>query len=115
MTKTLFLSAIFLALPALLPPAVSAQQTLAQQETVPFVCAAPAGHVRQFSVRTAAGPVDFGTMPATSRRSPEGRAVQGQILRLRPRPGDAKLQGAAVGPLVLGGLAGRHTGPELPE
>ena len=71
MWKTLLAPALILALPALPPPAASAEQLLAQQETVRFVCTAPAGHVCQFSLRTGAGPVDF-ALPAGERREVAG-------------------------------------------
>jgi hypothetical protein len=73
MWKTFLAPAAFLALPAFLSPAASAQQISAQQETARFVCTAPAGHVCQFRVRTAAGPVDF-ALPSGERREVAGIA-----------------------------------------
>jgi hypothetical protein len=42
-----------------------------QQEAARFLCLAPAGHTCQFSVRTAAGPVDF-SLPSGERREVAG-------------------------------------------
>ena len=39
--------------------------TAAQAQTVTFLCAAPAGHVCQFAVRTAGAPVNF-SLPRAS-------------------------------------------------
>jgi hypothetical protein len=46
---------------------------LTQQETVRFLCLAPAGHFCQFSVPTSAGPVDF-ALPSGERREVAGIA-----------------------------------------
>jgi hypothetical protein len=64
MRKTLLPVAICFALPAFLAPGTSA--VLAQQQTVTFVCPLPAGHVCQFTVRTAASPISF-ALPAGER------------------------------------------------
>jgi hypothetical protein len=47
--------------PVFLAPAASAQ------ETVRFLCLAPAGHVCQFEVQTPAGPIDF-ALPSGERK-----------------------------------------------
>ena len=56
---------------ALVALALSAHQTLAQQTTVRFLCAAPTGHICQYRIRTAAGPVDF-ALPSGERREVAG-------------------------------------------
>jgi hypothetical protein len=61
MKNALLMATAFLAL------AVGAQQTLAQERTVRFLCHAPTGHTCQYRVRTAAGPVDF-ALPSGERR-----------------------------------------------
>jgi hypothetical protein len=55
----------------LLALAVSAQQTLAQQQTAHFMCAAPSGHVCQYRILTPAGPIDF-ALPSGERREVAG-------------------------------------------
>ena len=63
------------ALPALLAPAASAQQLLAQQESA-FLCMAPPGHVCQFGVQTATGPVNF-PLPSGERKALPGVSLAG--------------------------------------
>jgi hypothetical protein len=70
MRTTLLFPAVLLALTEF-APAANAQQALAQQETVRFLCLAPAGHICQFSVRTGAGPLDF-AQPSGERREVAG-------------------------------------------
>ena len=70
MNKTLLALALCLTLSPALAPAARAQQILAQQ-TVPFLCLAPAGHICQFEVRTGAGPIDF-ALPSGERREVAG-------------------------------------------
>jgi len=65
MKNALLMATAFLAL------AVGAQQTLAQERTVRFLCHAPTGHTCQYRVRTAAGPVDF-ALPSGERREVAG-------------------------------------------
>jgi hypothetical protein len=65
MKNALLIATAFLAL------AVGAQQTLAQERTVRFLCHAPTGHTCQYRVRTAAGPVDF-ALPSGERREVAG-------------------------------------------
>ena len=65
MKNALLIATVFLAL------AVGAQQTLAQERTVRFLCHAPTGHTCQYRVRTAAGPVDF-ALPSGERREVAG-------------------------------------------
>ena len=67
MTKTLLGLTILLSLSAFAARAADAQQVLAQQKPVKFLCAAPTGHVCQYRVQTAAGPVDF-ALPSGERR-----------------------------------------------
>jgi hypothetical protein len=62
-------TALGAALPTLVA-ASGAQPALAQQ-TVTFLCNAPAGHVCQFSIRTAAGPIDF-ALPSGERKEVSG-------------------------------------------
>jgi hypothetical protein len=50
----------------MLAAAVGAESTFAQQ-TVTFLCNAPAGHVCQFSIKTTAGPIDF-ALPSGERK-----------------------------------------------
>jgi len=57
MRNTRLLVAICLAPLAFLAPGTSA--VLAQQQTVTFLCLAPAGHVCQFTVRTGVSPISF--------------------------------------------------------
>ena len=71
MRKAILSVTIFAALPALLATAARAQQALAQEHTVHFVCLAPAGHVCQYAVQTANGPIDF-SLPSGERRDVEG-------------------------------------------
>ncbi len=71
MRKTILSAAICFAAPAFLAPAANAQELFAQQQTVTFVCLAPAGHVCQYSVRTAGGPMDF-ALPSGERRQVAG-------------------------------------------
>ena len=66
--KTFFLPAALAAVPALI--ALSGQPALAQQ-TVTFLCNAPAGHVCQFSIKTGAGPIDF-ALPSGQRKEVSG-------------------------------------------
>ena len=61
MRKLLLSAALFAVTSICLASGANAQQT------VTFVCAAPAGHVCQFEVRTAAGPIDF-AVPSGERR-----------------------------------------------
>ncbi len=61
-------AALAAAVPALV--ALGAQPALAQQ-TATFLCNAPAGHVCQFSIKTAAGPIDF-ALPSGERKQVSG-------------------------------------------
>ncbi len=63
--------AICFALLAFLTPGANGQQLLAQQRTVTFLCNAPAGHVCQFMVRTAASPISF-ALPSGQRQELAG-------------------------------------------
>ena len=65
MKNALLIATAFLAL------AVGAQQTLAQQRAVRFLCAAPSGHVCQYRIRTPTGPIDF-ALPSGERREVAG-------------------------------------------
>jgi hypothetical protein len=68
--RNLFLTtALCVAAPAYLAPA-NAQQMLAQQ-TVTFLCAAPAGHVCQFAVQTGGSQIAFG-LPSGERKQVPG-------------------------------------------
>ena len=58
MRNLLLTTALCVAAPVCLATAANAQQTLAQQ-TVTFLCAAPAGHVCQFAVQTGGSQIDF--------------------------------------------------------
>ena len=69
--RTLLRVAICLTLLAFLAPGAIAQQVLAQQQTVTFLCNAPAGHVCQFTVRTGASPISF-ALPSGERREQAG-------------------------------------------
>ena len=66
--KTFFLPMALAAVPALI--ALGGQPVLAQQ-TVTFLCNAPAGHVCQFSIKTGAGPIDF-ALPSGQRKEVSG-------------------------------------------
>jgi hypothetical protein len=55
---------------SLLSPQIFATAAHAQQ-TVTFLCAAPAGHVCQFAVQTAAAPVSF-SLPSGQRKEVPG-------------------------------------------
>ena len=65
LTTTLCVSAL-----VCLAPAADAQQTLAQQ-TVTFLCAAPAGHVCQFAVHTGGSQIAF-ALPSGERKEVPG-------------------------------------------
>jgi hypothetical protein len=65
LTTTLCVSAL-----VCLAPAASAQPTLAQQ-TVTFLCAAPAGHVYQFAVQTGGSQIAF-ALPSGERKEVPG-------------------------------------------
>jgi len=65
LTTTLCISAL-----VCLAPAADAQQTLAQQ-TVTFLCAAPAGHVCQFAVQTGGSQIAF-ALPSGERKEVAG-------------------------------------------
>jgi hypothetical protein len=69
--RNLFLTAaLFVAAPVCLALPANAQQTLAQQ-TVTFLCAAPAGHVCQFAVQSAGSQVAF-ALPSGQRKEVPG-------------------------------------------
>jgi hypothetical protein len=68
--RNLLLTALCVAAPVCLAPAVNAQQTLAQQ-TVTFLCAAPAGHVCQFAVQTGGSQIAF-ALPSGERKDVPG-------------------------------------------
>jgi hypothetical protein len=74
MRKLLFV-ATCLCLSALWAVPTGTQQAVAQEQTARFVCLAPVGHVCQFSVRTAAGPIDF-ALPSGERREVVGVAAR---------------------------------------
>ena len=59
-----------MAAPFCLATAAEAQQTLAQQ-TVTFLCAAPAGHVCQFAVQTGGSQIAF-ALPSGERKEVPG-------------------------------------------
>jgi hypothetical protein len=65
MKKLLLASALCVLGPAGLPTAAQAE------ETVTFLCAAPAGHVCQFAVQTAGSEVDF-SLPSGERKEISG-------------------------------------------
>ncbi len=114
MRKLLLSTALCVAAPICLATAANAQQNLAQQ-TVTFLCAAPTGHVCQFGVQTGGSQINF-ALPSGERKEMAGRhAACRQILCLRPRPGDARLQGAPSRPLVPGLLARRRHRPQFSE
>ena len=69
--KTLLGLAVLASLSAFAVPTANAQQVLAQQKPVRFLCAAPTGHVCQYRVLTAAGPMDF-ALPSGERREVGG-------------------------------------------
>ena len=70
MRNLLLTKALCAAAPVFLAAAADAQQTLAQQ-TVTFLCAAPAGHVCQFAVQTAGSQVAF-ALPSGERKEVPG-------------------------------------------
>jgi hypothetical protein len=70
MRNLLLTTALCVTASVCLAPAVNAQQTLAQQ-TVTFLCAAPAGHVCQFAVQTAGSQVAF-ALPSGERKEVPG-------------------------------------------
>ena len=70
MRNLLLTTALCVAAPFCLAPAASAQQTLAQQ-TVTFLCAAPAGHVCQFAVQTGGSQIAF-ALPSGERKEVPG-------------------------------------------
>ena len=111
--RKLFLS-LCVAAPILLAVAANAQQKLAQQ-TVTFLCAAPAGHVCQFAVQRGGSQIEF-ALPSGKRKRVSGVTPRAdKVLRLRPGPGHARLQGAPSGSLVLRLLAQRRPRPEFGE
>jgi hypothetical protein len=69
MRKLLLTTALCVVAPVSLAPA-NAQQRLAQQ-TVTFLCAAPAGHVCQFAVQTGGAQIAFG-LPSGERKKVPG-------------------------------------------
>ena len=71
MRRTFLPVEICFTLLAFLAPGANAQQILSQQQTVTFLCNAPAGHVCQFSVRTGAAPVTF-ALPSGQRQELAG-------------------------------------------
>ena len=70
MRNLLLTTALCVAAPVCLAPAANAQQTLAQQ-TVTFLCAAPAGHVCQFAVKTGGSQIAF-ALPSGERKEVPG-------------------------------------------
>ena len=70
MRNLLLMTALCVAASVCLASAANAQQTLAQQ-TVTFLCAAPAGHVCQFAVQTAGSQVAF-ALPSGERKEVPG-------------------------------------------
>jgi hypothetical protein len=70
MRNLLLSTALIAAAPVFLAVAADAQQTLAQQ-TVTFLCAAPAGHVCQFAVQTGGSQVAF-ALPSGERKEVPG-------------------------------------------
>ncbi len=66
MRNPLLTMALCVAAPVCLAPMANAQQTLAQQ-TVTFLCAAPAGHVCQFAVKTGGSQMTF-ALPSGERK-----------------------------------------------
>ncbi|MFZ2110171.1 MAG: hypothetical protein WAV18_33180 [Roseiarcus sp.] len=70
MRNLLLTTALCVAAPFCLAPAANAQQTLAQQ-TVTFLCAAPAGHVCQFAVQTGGSQIAF-ALPSGERKEVPG-------------------------------------------
>jgi len=69
--RTFISAASCFAMATFLTPAASAQQILAQQQTVKFLCLAPAGHVCQITVRTGTSPINF-ALPSGQRREVPG-------------------------------------------
>jgi hypothetical protein len=70
MRNLLLATALCIAAPVCLASAAIAQQTLAQQ-TVTFLCAAPAGHVCQFAIQSAGSQVAF-ALPSGERKEVPG-------------------------------------------
>ena len=70
MRNLLLTTALCVAAPVCLASAANAQQTLAQQ-TVTFLCAAPAGHVCQFAVQTGGSQIAF-ALPSGERKEVSG-------------------------------------------
>ena len=70
MRNQVLTTALCVAAPFCLAPAANAQQTLAQQ-TVTFLCAAPAGHVCQFAVQTGGSQIAF-ALPSGERKEVPG-------------------------------------------
>jgi hypothetical protein len=65
MRTTIIFAAMGLALPVLFAPAANAQHAPV------FLCAAPAGHVCQFAVQSAAAPINF-ALPSGERKEVPG-------------------------------------------
>ena len=70
MRKLLLSAALCVAAPVCLATAAEAQQTQAQQ-TVTFLCAAPAGHVCRFAVQTGGSQIAF-ALPSGERKEVPG-------------------------------------------
>jgi hypothetical protein len=70
MRNLLLTTALCVAAPVCLASAANAQQLLAQQ-TVTFLCAAPAGHVCQFAVQTGGSQIAF-ALPSGERKEVPG-------------------------------------------
>jgi hypothetical protein len=70
MRNLLLTTALCLAAAVCLASTANAQQTLAQQ-TVSFLCAAPAGHVCQFAIQTGGSQVAF-ALPSGQRKEVPG-------------------------------------------
>jgi hypothetical protein len=78
LTTTLCVSAL-----VCLAPATDAQQTLAQQ-TVTFLCAAPAGYVCQFAVPTGGSQIAFALPSGERKELPGSRRTQTNIVSATP-------------------------------
>src|SRR6202167_209119 len=109
MRNLLLTTALCVAAPICLAPAATAQQTLAQQ-TVTFLCAAPAGHVCQFAVRTGGSQTAF-ALPSGERKEVANITPHAdKYCVCDPSPVTADCTAPQLGPWCLGSVLDVDTG-----
>ena len=109
MRNLLLATALCVAAPVCLASAANAQQTLAQQ-TVTFLCAAPAGHVCQFAVQTGGSQIAF-ALPSGARKEESGdHATHRQYRVCDPGPVTPNCQAPRLDHWCLGAWLDVDTG-----